>query len=252
MFGNGSGGESIFNGKKFKDERPGLLRKHHKRGILSMGSSGKNSNSSQWFFTFDAAPQCDGKYMVLGELVSGWEVLRAAEQLGSASGEPMAPVTVTDCGLWDPLQQSGAGYWYDQPDPDTYTGISPVFVVRPRVAVVAPTQAVLDKFAKALQAHHSAYHQFVCVEGEEATVAKLLNPLLESYAVDVVLVAPAYRNQTVEGSPTRASRTHCQTDRSGESDSNEVVAGRTIAMAAGRATLTWKNATRVVHGRSVC
>ena len=31
VFGNGSGGESIFNGKKFKDERAGLQLKHDKK-----------------------------------------------------------------------------------------------------------------------------------------------------------------------------------------------------------------------------
>lgn len=70
VFGNGSGGESIFNGKKFMDERAGLLEKHDRRGILSMGNSGKNSNSSQWFITFAAAPQCDGKHVVFGRVVS--------------------------------------------------------------------------------------------------------------------------------------------------------------------------------------
>ena len=49
--GNGSAGESIYNGKKFKDERPGLLLEHDQKGTLSMGNSGKNSNSSQFFMT---------------------------------------------------------------------------------------------------------------------------------------------------------------------------------------------------------
>jgi peptidylprolyl isomerase len=46
VFGNGSGGESTF-GKKFKDERAGLALKHERKGVLSMGNSGKNSNTSQ-------------------------------------------------------------------------------------------------------------------------------------------------------------------------------------------------------------
>lgn len=33
MFGNGSGGESVFNGKKFKDEKGGLTLKHHSAGV---------------------------------------------------------------------------------------------------------------------------------------------------------------------------------------------------------------------------
>ena len=74
MFGNGSGGESIYNGKKFKDERAGLQLKHDCRGVVSMGNSGKNSNTSQFFITFQAAPQCDGKHVVFGKVVSGFEV----------------------------------------------------------------------------------------------------------------------------------------------------------------------------------
>lgn len=74
VFGNGSGGESIYNGKKFKDERAGLQLKHDTKGVLSMGNSGKNSNSSQFFITFKAAPQCDGKHVVFGKVVSGFEV----------------------------------------------------------------------------------------------------------------------------------------------------------------------------------
>ena len=81
VFGNGSGGESIYNGKKFKDEKAGLLLKHNKKGILSMGNSGKNSNTSQFFITFKKTPQCDGKHVVFGEVISGFEVLDAIEKV---------------------------------------------------------------------------------------------------------------------------------------------------------------------------
>jgi peptidylprolyl isomerase len=77
VIGNGSGGESIF-GKKFKDERAGLALRHDAAGVLSMGNSGKNSNTSQFFITLAAAPQCDGKHVIFGRVVSGWEVLDAA------------------------------------------------------------------------------------------------------------------------------------------------------------------------------
>lgn len=58
--GDGSGGDSIYGGK-FNDEKTGLKLKHDAAGILSMANSGKNSNSSQFFFTLAPAPQCDGK-----------------------------------------------------------------------------------------------------------------------------------------------------------------------------------------------
>lgn len=48
--GNGSGGECVFGKRSFKDERPGLLTKHDRRGILAMGNSGKNSVRSTFRF----------------------------------------------------------------------------------------------------------------------------------------------------------------------------------------------------------
>jgi peptidylprolyl isomerase len=41
-----------------------------------MANSGRNSNSSQFFFTLAPAPQCDGKHVVFGRVVEGLEVLR--------------------------------------------------------------------------------------------------------------------------------------------------------------------------------
>lgn len=188
VFGNGSGGESIYNGKKFKDERAGLMAKHDRVGILSMGNAGKNSNSSQFFLTFDACPQCDGKHVIFGHIVSGWEVLTALEQVGSSGGDPTVPVRITDCGIWKPLETPGAGFWYDQPDPETYAGISPVFVVRPRVAVVGSTAAVIAKFRAVLGT--SCVVTAVPVD-EEPSLLERLQALLRNFAVDVVVVAPA-------------------------------------------------------------
>jgi peptidylprolyl isomerase len=190
VFGNGSGGESIYNGKKFKDERTGLLAKHDRRGVLSMGNAGKNSNSSQFFFTFDACPQCDGKHVVFGHIVSGWDVLSAMEALGSSSGDPTASITITDCGVWNPSETPGAGFWYDQPDPDSYSGISPTFVVRPRVAVVVPSFAVLQKFQAVLDAATDVTPVVVESTSPSSTQSRV-ESLLSDFAVDVVVVAPA-------------------------------------------------------------
>jgi cyclophilin family peptidyl-prolyl cis-trans isomerase len=183
VFGNGSGGESIFNGKKFKDERPGLLLKHDRRGILSMGNSGKNSNTSQFFITFEKAPQCDGKHVIFGEVVSGWDVLDALGSTGKPNTEiPQVSIKVTDCGPWTPLQTPGAGYWYDQPDEESYSGISPVFMVRPRVAVLAPSDEVADKFKVALEP--------IC-NVVTVTAIEAIDGWLQSYAIDLLVVAPA-------------------------------------------------------------
>jgi peptidyl-prolyl cis-trans isomerase-like 3 len=64
---NPKGGRSIF-GPTFEDEiRPGL--KHHERGMVSMANKGPNTNGSQFFITFAAAPHLDGLNTVFGKLL---------------------------------------------------------------------------------------------------------------------------------------------------------------------------------------
>ena len=67
--GDGSGGDSIYGGK-FNDEKAGLALRHDGPGCLAMANSGKNTNTSQFFFTLGAAPQCDGAWWVQGGV--GW------------------------------------------------------------------------------------------------------------------------------------------------------------------------------------
>eukprot|EP00198_Chlamydomonas_reinhardtii_P000963 XP_001690298.1 peptidyl-prolyl cis-trans isomerase, cyclophilin-type [Chlamydomonas reinhardtii] len=97
--GDGSGGDSIYGGQ-FNDEKPGLKFKHDAPGVLSMANSGKNTNTSQFFFTLAPAPQCDGKHVVFGKVVEGLEVLaRIDAEVASADGTPRLDVTVADCGV---------------------------------------------------------------------------------------------------------------------------------------------------------
>ena len=100
QFGNGSGGESIW-GKKFKDDKGGLKLKHDKRGVLSMGNSGKNSNTSQFFITFAPLKQLDGKHVVFGRVVEGMEVLDVIEaecREDSTDETPKNEIVIVDCG----------------------------------------------------------------------------------------------------------------------------------------------------------
>ena len=194
VFGNGSGGESIFNGKKFKDEKAGLQLKHDRRGIVSMGNNGKNSNSSQWFVTFQKTPACDGKHVIFGEVISGFEVLDAAERVGTANGDPSADVTITDSGIYAPLVTPGAGYWYDQPDRDCHAGFSPVFMVRPRVAILVPSDSVLEKFRSAIGTKLVPIAIVVDENkencGKEIALRKAFS-LLKTFAIDLIIAAPA-------------------------------------------------------------
>jgi peptidylprolyl isomerase len=124
-FGNGTGGESIW-GKKFKDDVNGLKLKHDKRGVVSMGNGGKNSNTSQFFICLkeSGSPACDKKHVVLGQIIHGFDTLDLIEKMiaqeegardstvfgGSSGEEPPVEITVTASGRWRDvdLQQ---GFW---------------------------------------------------------------------------------------------------------------------------------------------
>lgn len=127
-FGNGSGGESIW-GKKFKDDANGLKLKHDRRGVVSMGNGGKNSNTSQFFICLkdSGCAPCDKKHVVLGQMIHGFDTLDLVEKMiaqeagagkdgtvfGSSSGEePPIEITVTASGEWSGSDTDLVqGYW---------------------------------------------------------------------------------------------------------------------------------------------
>ena len=74
----GKGGESIY-GKAFEDEINPRL-KHNKRGLISMANSGKDSNKSQFFITYDGNESLDGKFTLFGKVIEGNDVLDLMEK----------------------------------------------------------------------------------------------------------------------------------------------------------------------------
>eukprot|EP01028_Stygiella_incarcerata_P001657 TRINITY_DN1298_c0_g1_i1.p1 TRINITY_DN1298_c0_g1~~TRINITY_DN1298_c0_g1_i1.p1 ORF type:complete len:159 (+),score=27.13 TRINITY_DN1298_c0_g1_i1:122-598(+) len=85
--GTGKGGQSIW-GKPFDDEIVPTLT-HSRRGIVSMASSGKNRNKSQFFITYSKQPDLDGRYSIFGHVISHFETLDALERLEPDSEAPV-------------------------------------------------------------------------------------------------------------------------------------------------------------------
>lgn len=87
--GTGRGGQSIW-GKPFVDEFEGP-EKQNARGILSMANKGKDTNTSQFFFSYRALPHLDKKHTIFAKVVGGLDTTLKAMELAEV-GEKDRPV----------------------------------------------------------------------------------------------------------------------------------------------------------------
>ena len=86
--GTGKGGESVWGGT-FPDEFHAEL-KHSRRGVVSMANKGPDTNRSQFFITYAAAPHLDNVYAVFGRVLDGFDALDRIE--GEPVGDKSRPV----------------------------------------------------------------------------------------------------------------------------------------------------------------
>ena len=85
---------------KFEDEN--FIVKHTKKGLLSMANAGPGTNGSQFFITTSTPAHLDGKHVVFGEVVEGYDIVEAIENTdveGPSGSSPVKPVVIADCGV---------------------------------------------------------------------------------------------------------------------------------------------------------
>ena len=88
LYSPGTGSGDI--GYTFKDEFDPSL-KFNKPGIVAMVNSGPDTSGSQFFITYAATPQFDGKYTIFGQVLSGMDVLRQLTQRDAQPGSDTPP-----------------------------------------------------------------------------------------------------------------------------------------------------------------
>jgi len=96
--GDGTGGTSIY-GKQFNDEE--FILSHRSAGWVAMANHGPDTNGSQFFILLTKARWLDGKHVVFGKVVRGWDVIEVISNLDLIEGyaDPIKEVMIVDSGV---------------------------------------------------------------------------------------------------------------------------------------------------------
>ncbi|KAJ5569838.1 uncharacterized protein N7459_009268 [Penicillium hispanicum] len=143
--GDGTGGKSIY-GNKFKDENFKL--RHTRAGLLSMANAGKDTNGSQFFITTAITSWLNGRHVVFGEVLEGYEIVDKIQNVPKGPNDkPQQQVKIVKSGELEmeaePEDKESDDY-FDEPDVtdeapvDGSPGLSmqPVLILLVLVAVV--------------------------------------------------------------------------------------------------------------------
>jgi cyclophilin family peptidyl-prolyl cis-trans isomerase len=94
--GDGTGGMSVY-GNRFEDEN--FILKHNKPYLLSMANAGKDTNGSQFFITTTETPHLDGKHVVFGQVIEGFEYIDKLNTMQTNERDrPIHNVVISNCG----------------------------------------------------------------------------------------------------------------------------------------------------------
>mmetsp|Transcript_13730 Transcript_13730/g.49968 ORF Transcript_13730/g.49968 Transcript_13730/m.49968 type:complete len:327 (+) Transcript_13730:176-1156(+) len=86
--------EAAFPDGIMKDDPMGLHLQHDGKYVLEMDNAGPDTNTGVFSFMLKADPERDGKNVVFGRVVAGYEVLDQISGYGTQSGNPLADVTI--------------------------------------------------------------------------------------------------------------------------------------------------------------
>ncbi|KAG6899067.1 hypothetical protein C0993_001224 [Termitomyces sp. T159_Od127] len=93
---NGTGGESIYGGS-FADED--LERPLDAEALLCMANKGPNTNNSQFFITLRECPHLNGKHVVFGRVLRGFDIVQKISTMPvDGKSRPLTPVVISNCG----------------------------------------------------------------------------------------------------------------------------------------------------------
>ena len=65
-----------------------------------MANAGPNTNGSQFFLTTSQTGWLDGKHVVFGRVIQGYDVVKKVETFGSEEGNTSVKIIVTDSGMY--------------------------------------------------------------------------------------------------------------------------------------------------------